>query len=93
MHSLDSADFITLPPQASFNPLLKAAQVDFQVRQVYPTLPAGDYEITFHYSTLEPEQAKWMGDNSQAQPAGQAPDSPGRSTGPPWAGNCATCPA
>ncbi|UOQ51323.1 hypothetical protein [Hymenobacter cellulosivorans] len=76
LNSLDSTDFIKLQPQASFNPLLKVAQVEFQIPQVYPTLPAGDYEITFHYSTLEPEQKRWMGDNNYwPQHAGQTQES------------------
>lgn len=76
LHSIDSSAFIRLPPQASFNPLLKVAQVEFQIPQIYPTLPAGDYEITFHYSTLEAEQNQWMGDNTYWPPqAGQTPES------------------
>ncbi|PJJ60076.1 hypothetical protein CLV45_1501 [Hymenobacter chitinivorans DSM 11115] len=72
---LDSTDFVTLSPQASFNPLLKVAQVNFLIPQIYPTLPAGDYEITFHYATLEPEQGPWMGNGTYwPEQGGQSPE-------------------
>ncbi|TGE20132.1 hypothetical protein [Hymenobacter elongatus] len=61
LNDIDSTDFIRLPPRASFDPLEKEAKYSFKISQIYPTLPAGDYAIRFHYSTLEPQQERWMG--------------------------------
>ncbi|WP_226178588.1 hypothetical protein [Hymenobacter lucidus] len=58
---IDSTDFITLLPGASFDPLYKQAQSTVQLPTLYPLLPAGTYEITFQYSTMPTQPLEWTG--------------------------------
>ncbi|GAA4387687.1 hypothetical protein [Hymenobacter koreensis] len=60
------ADFTTLQPGQSFNPLERMTRFPFSVPAVYPTLPPGTYNIHFLYCTRELNVTKWGLDTLQA---------------------------